>query len=306
MVTTPHITPCYLGLPMWSHSHWQQSVYQDKQQAHRLAHYAQVFNTVEGNTTFYATPKASSVNNWLDATHNDFRFTFKLPKTITHERKLLHCQPEMNAFFRALEPLHQRTGVWKIQLADHFGPASLPVLDQFLNQLPQGMSFGVEVRHKAFFAKGEHEKQLNRLLMQHHCSRIIMDTRAVFAAPPTSAAVIDAHQKKPKVPVHPIATNNHPVIRFVGGPDLQQNLQFFTNWLKPLPQWLNDGKTPYIFIHTPDNNAAPEQAIAIYQHLKQHVTQQMQLHLPEFSLPLLANKAAEAEQAQQSQLDLGI
>ena len=56
--------------------------------AERLEKYAQVFHTVEGNTTFYATPTLNTVQNWRAATHDDFRFTFKLPKAITHEQML--------------------------------------------------------------------------------------------------------------------------------------------------------------------------------------------------------------------------
>uniref|UniRef100_UPI003D0F2734 DUF72 domain-containing protein n=1 Tax=Vibrio sp. TaxID=678 RepID=UPI003D0F2734 len=49
--------PLRLGLTLWSHSDWQQSFYgSGTKPAERLEKYAQVFHTVEGNTTFYATP----------------------------------------------------------------------------------------------------------------------------------------------------------------------------------------------------------------------------------------------------------
>ena len=81
--------PLRLGLTMWSHNNWQQSFYgSGTKPAERLQKYAQVFHTVEGNTTFYATPSVSTVQNWRSATHDDFRFTFKLPKAITHHQML--------------------------------------------------------------------------------------------------------------------------------------------------------------------------------------------------------------------------
>lgn len=46
-----------------------------------------------------------------------------------------------------------------------------------------------------------------------------MDSRPLFALPPSNAAIIDAHKKKPRVPVHAIATANNPVVRFIGQPD---------------------------------------------------------------------------------------
>lgn len=205
---------------MWSHSNWQDSVYgHGTKQAERLARYATIFNTVEGNTSFYATPAQQTVMNWHSATPDSFRFTFKLPQTITHQRLLQHCGQELKDFFQIMTPLIDKTGIWKIQLAAHFGPESLPALAQFLDQIPQGLTYGVEVRHPAFFAKGDAERALNRLLIDKKVNRIIMDSRPLFALPPCNVAIIDAHKKKPRVPVHAIATANNPVVRFIGQPD---------------------------------------------------------------------------------------
>lgn len=286
-----------LGLAMWSHNHWQDSVYgSTTKQAERLARYATIFNTVEGNTSFYATPNAQTVMNWLSATPADFRFTFKLPQTITHQKQLQHCQQELLQFFQVMSPLAEKTGLWKIQLPAHFGPENLPALAQFLNQVPQGLTYGVEVRHAAFFAKGEAERALNRLLMDKQVNRIIMDSRPLFALPPANEAIIDAHKKKPQVPVHAIATANTPVVRFIGQPDdavaqlAQQgvaalpkdNDAFFDNWLTQLPLWLAEGREPYLFIHTPDNETAPELAIRLYQKLRSQIA--AQIHLTELKL----------------------
>lgn len=212
--------PIRLGLAMWSHNYWQSSLYGSGcKNNERLARYAEVFSTVEGNTTFYATPAATTVKKWHDATPDDFRFTFKLPSTITHQHQLQHCDQLITDFFNVMSPLENKVGLWKVQLPAHFGPQHLAQLATFLERLPKHFPVGVEVRHPAFFAKGEEEKALNQLLIAHHANRIIMDSRPVFAAPPTTDAVIDAHQKKPKVPVHAIATSDSPMVRFIGHPD---------------------------------------------------------------------------------------
>lgn len=291
--SSPHNpTSLRLGLAMWSHPRWQESIYgQGIKQAERLARYATMFNTVEGNTSFYATPAQKTVLNWHSATPDDFRFTFKLPQTITHQKLLQDCAQELKDFFDVMAPLIDKTGMWKIQLPAHFGPALLPVLKQFLAQIPQGLTYGVEVRHPAFFAKGDAERELNRLLIEKKANRIIMDSRPLFALPPHNAAIIDAHNKKPRVPVHAIATANHPVVRFIGQPDdtvaqlSQQGVSalpkdndvFFDNWLAQLPQWLKEGREPYLFIHTPDNHHAPELAIRLYQKLRSQIAAQIQL-----------------------------
>nr|WP_239928818.1 DUF72 domain-containing protein [Photobacterium sanguinicancri] len=282
---TIHPLPIRLGLAMWSHNQWQSSLYGSGcKNSERLARYAQVFSTVEGNTTFYATPASTTVRKWHDATPDDFRFTFKLPSTITHQQQLQHCDQLIADFFHVMAPLEHKVGLWKIQLPAQFGPHSLPALDAFLRRLPKHFPIGVEVRHAAFFAKGEEEKALNQLLITHNANRIIMDSRPVFSAPPLTEAVIDAHQKKPKVPVHAIATSDSPMVRFIGHPEDLSNDPFFANWLCRLPKWIKDGKTPYLFIHTPDNNHAPELATRLYTLLQQKCLQQ-QTNLPDVQLP---------------------
>lgn len=256
-----------LGLAMWSQTQWKYSLYGDVPISARLEKYAQVFNTVEGNTTFYALPKLPTAMAWRDAVPDNFKFTFKLPKQITHDLQLQNAQSDLKHFFNIMTPLIEKTAMWKIQLPAQFGPSSLPMLERFLQQLPKDFIYGVEVRHRAFFNKGDHEKTLNRLLIANQCNRIIMDSRPLFAAKADTPAMIDAQQKKPQVPVHPIATAHQPVVRFIGQFDPQINLAFFQRWRIKLAQWISEGKQPYLFIHTPDNIQAPELALSCYRAL---------------------------------------
>ncbi|MDW2244998.1 DUF72 domain-containing protein, partial [Vibrio sp. 1287] len=213
----------------------------------------------------------NTVQNWKAATHDDFKFTFKLPKAITHEQMLRGCNEQLRDFMKIMEPLHERVGQWTIQLPAAFGPEYLERLKKFCASFPPNFPLGVEVRHMAFFSKGEEERALNQWLVENGIDRIIMDSRPVFAAKPDNEAIIDAQMKKPKVPVHAIATASHPMIRFIGHPEEQQNYDFFVPWLSKLPQWIAEGKQPYVMIHTADNIIAPELAANIYKNLQKHV-----------------------------------
>ncbi|OEF10423.1 DUF72 domain-containing protein [Vibrio genomosp. F10] len=265
--------PLRLGLTMWSHSEWQSPFYgKGTKPAERLEKYSQVFHTVEGNTTFYATPSIPTVLNWKAATHRDFRFTFKLPKFITHQQQLRQCQAELREFLTTMSPLHDRIGQWTIQLPHSFEPSMLPTLQKFCTYFPKDMQLGVEVRHLGFFNKKDEEKHFNQWLVEEGINRTIMDSRPVFSAPPTTEAVVDAHQKKPRVPVHAIATAENPVIRFIGHPEQDANVAFFEPWLKKLPIWIAEGKQPYVMIHTPDNVEAPQLATRLYDKLAEEVS----------------------------------
>jgi len=257
-----------LGLAMWSQTQWKQSLYGDTPISARLEKYSQIFNTVEGNTTFYALPRLATAMNWRDAVPDTFKFTFKLPRQITHDLQLQNAQSDLSHFFNLMAPLIEKTAIWKIQLPAQFGPSALPSLATFLQQLPANLQFGVEVRHREFFNKGEAEKALNRLLIAHHCNRIIMDSRALFAALPNTPVLIDAQQKKPNVPVHPIATADQPVVRFIGQLDADLNSAFFQQWCNKLALWIAEGKQPLVFIHTPDNVFAPELAVRLNEMLR--------------------------------------
>jgi len=190
----------YIGLPQWSHPKWARLGIQG------LEDYARYFNCVEGNTTLYALPKAEIVARWREQTHDDFRFCFKFPATISHQAALRNCDDLTQEFFTRLSPLADRMGQFWLQLPATFGPQALPALWEFLDGLPKAFTYGVEVRHGEFFAKGEAETQLNRGLHARGVNRVILDSRPVHSAIPSNQAIIDAQRKKPKLPVHAVVT----------------------------------------------------------------------------------------------------
>lgn len=255
----------YIGLPQWHHSAWNSIG------LHDLADYARYFNCVEGNTTFYALPKPEIVMRWRDMTHDDFRFCFKFPSTISHKAALQNCQPELDAFYQCLTPLENRIGQLWLQLPATFAPRDLDRLWQFLDALPKGFDYGVEVRNPLFFNKGEEERALNRGLHQRGINRTLLDSRPVHHATSVTEAVLEAKRKKPQLPVHAVVTATRPIVRFIGGDNLAVNQQWFTQWIKKLVDWQQQGHAPYLFIHSPDCSDAPQQAQALWRTLRQHL-----------------------------------
>lgn len=212
---------------------------------------------MEGNTTLYALPKAEIVERWRAQTTDDFRFCFKFPATISHQAALRQCEDLTQEFFTRLSPLAGRIGQYWLQLPATFGPQDLPALWAFLDGLHGEFTYGVEVRHPAFFAKGDAEQALNRGLHQRGVNRVMLDSRPVHSAIPTTQEIIDAQRKKPKVPVHALVTAENPMVRFIGSDDMARNAEFFEAWLGKLADW-QQTTTPYLFLHTPDIAQAPE------------------------------------------------
>lgn len=222
-----------------------------------LQEYAQIFNSVEGNTSFYADPKPSSIAKWRNDVPADFKFTFKIPKRISHELALQNCQRELTRWLTLFEPIFDKVGQVMLQLPQACSPQFLPQIEAFCALLPKELPLGIEIRHLAFFDKAYHERCFNQFLINNQYNRIMMDTRPLFSEAATNEAIIDAQRKKPRVPLHVIATGNAPVLRYVGCSDLQANRQFYAPWLKKINHWLDEGKTPYVFFHTADNYDAP-------------------------------------------------
>ncbi|WP_343711023.1 DUF72 domain-containing protein [Kosakonia radicincitans] len=250
----------YVGLPQWAHPKWVRLGIDS------LEAYARHFNCVEGNTTLYALPKAEVVARWYAQTNDDFRFCFKFPATISHQAALRNCDDLTAEFFSRMSPLAGRIGQYWLQLPAVFSPRDLPALWAFLDALPGEFTYGVEVRHPLFFAKGEEEKALNQGLHARGVNRVILDSRPVHSAIAHSEAVIEAQRKKPKVPVHALVTAHHPMVRFIGSDNMAQNRQLFAVWLEKLPLW-EQTTTPYLFLHTPDIAQAPELVETLWQDL---------------------------------------
>lgn len=251
----------YIGLPQWSHPKWVRLGITG------LDVYARHFNCVEGNTTLYALPKPDIVARWRDQTHDAFRFCFKFPATISHRAALQNCGDFTAEFFQRLAPLADRIGQYWLQLPATFSPRDLPALWAFLDALPAEFTYGVEVRHPQFFAKGEEEQRLNRGLHDRGVNRTILDSRPVHGAPARSEAMVDAQRKKPRVPVHAVVTASSPMVRFIGSDDMVQSRSLFADWLKKLPAWTGRA-TPYLFLHTPDIAQAPELVDILWQDLR--------------------------------------
>ena len=214
--------PYYLGCPSWSENAWREGLYpQNARPTDFLSLYAQVFNAVEGNTTFYARPAPTTVQRWAQSTPEQFRLTAKFPRDISHGgdlREQLHAAED---FLQLLQPLGVRVAPFWLQLPASFGPQRLAELVSFIDALQRPLA--VEVRHPEFFARGDAERLLNRLLMDRGVERICLDPRALFSCHSSDPAVLHAQSKKPRVPPRPAAFTQCPQVRFIGRPELEAN-----------------------------------------------------------------------------------
>jgi uncharacterized protein YecE (DUF72 family) len=266
-----------VGCAMWALKSWRGRYFPATTPPGRdLQAYRQWCTAAEGNTTFYGLPSAETVARWAADAPEGFRFLFKAPRTVTHDRRLRRCEAEMVEFLDRLAPLGPRAEPISIQLPATFGPSDLPALEAFLIRWSERCALAVEVRDAVFCQGGDDERRLNDLLAAHGAERVIIDTRAVFAGPRTTPEEQEAFARKPRLPVRPVAIGPNPVVRFVGQTAPEANPGWWAKWVPKVAQWIEEGRAPMVFIHTPDNLVAPELARLFHREVA-HLVPDLQL-----------------------------
>jgi uncharacterized protein YecE (DUF72 family) len=262
----------HVGCAMWTHAPWQgRYLPHPLPPRDRLHAYATWCNAVEGNTTFYATPSLDTVRSWAGQTAPDFRFLLKMPRVITHERCMTDVSDPLRGFLAAMEPLGGRAHALWIQLPPSFGPADVGTLTAFLRQLPGGYRYAVEVRHRAFFTDPRAEGTLEQALGGVAAEWVPFDTTVLFGRPPTSDVEREAWGKKPRVPRRSRALTAHPVVRYIGRDDPELTATGWQPWVDTVAGWLGEGRSPTVFIHTPDNADALALARRFHQDVRSRV-----------------------------------
>jgi uncharacterized protein YecE (DUF72 family) len=160
-----------IGCSGWNYRDWRETVYPEGLPAKRwLEHYATLFGTVEVNNTFYRLPTVSAVEGWVEQTPDDFVFTVKSSRFLTHMKRLTDMGAGVERFYERIEPLVEagKLGPVLWQLPGNFHRDD-DRLASALEQLPDGRHC-FEFRHPSWFA-GE----IYDLLRTHSVALVIGD-----------------------------------------------------------------------------------------------------------------------------------
>ena len=147
-----------------------------------LQFYSQVFSSVEINTTFYGIPRPSTVETWARVTPDDFVFTAKMPKEITHEHRLTNSLRALYEFLGVMSRLAEKLGPILIQLPPTVHSGYRKPLEELLAALPPDQQFAVEFRDDSWIRQDTFE-----LLRHHRVAWCITDTDLMPAVPETTA-----------------------------------------------------------------------------------------------------------------------
>ncbi|MCS7214839.1 MAG: DUF72 domain-containing protein [Thermodesulfovibrio sp.] len=142
----------YIGTSGWQYGHWKGIFYPEGlKYSDWLNYYCKYLSTVEINVTFYRDVKPSTFQRWYSLTKEDFIFSVKLSRQITHFKRLKVDKALIDEFLNKYSNLKEKLGVILIQLPpglkfDRF------LVDKFLYLLDKKYKYTIEVRNKTFIS----------------------------------------------------------------------------------------------------------------------------------------------------------
>ena len=162
-----------LGTSGWSYEEWEGPFYQ-KGEKRKLRAYCRVFPTVEIDSTWYRYPAKGTVMGWLKYSPSGFVYTAKMPKLITHEKKLGlkgDIDDDLQAFFEVMRPLQLggKLGCLLIQLPPSYA-YNLENLESFFQKLEPQFRFAIEFRNLSWM-----KKDIWQLLTKHKVAYVNVD-----------------------------------------------------------------------------------------------------------------------------------
>ena len=203
------------------------------QNASRLTYYSTLFNSIEINSSFYKIPMPATVARWRTSVHDNFRFTFKLFRAVTHEKDLKYDPDLIPKFLEAIAQTGTKNGCILVQLPPKLTNASTPGLEHLLNALKLSDSTGlwnvaVEFRHKSWYTDETYD-----LLQAYGCSLVMQDM-------PTCATPLRE------------STSKVTYVRF-HGPTGNYRGSYTDDFLREyagyIQDWLTEGKTVYVYFN---------------------------------------------------------
>ncbi len=146
---------CYVGCSGWQYGHWKGLFYpEDLPRKSWLGFYTQHFNTVEINSTFYHFTKEKTFQKWYDSTPENFMFSVKANRMITHNKKLVGVEELVKEFYKNVSALKEKLGciLWQLPPSIHMD-RDLEKVKNFLDLLDRNFRNVIEFRHKSWFCE---------------------------------------------------------------------------------------------------------------------------------------------------------
>jgi len=262
----------FIGTSGFYYPHWIGNFYpQDLERDKFLSFYSQRFNTVEINSSFYHILKPKTVENWSKKVPENFVFSFKMSRFVTHIKKLACEKESLGLFFNSLTTFKspKTKQLILIQL-----PPSLKInrerLINFIEMLPKNFLYAFEFRHQTWFDEG-----IYKILKKVNIAMVLSDspmknTKTTIEKPARldkfnndRTSQVKALRFRRLWPYANVNTANFFYIRFHGSQSLfsssytNQELKFYVSLIK---EKLKKGMNVYAYFNNDAHGWAVENA----------------------------------------------
>jgi uncharacterized protein YecE (DUF72 family) len=249
-------TPFYSGtsglaLPV------RQSLYPTEFQGKsRLAYYASLFNSIEINSSFYKNPKMSTVRKWADSVPDNFQFTFKLSKAITHAKGLDFKAEDIDNFMETIAHIGNKKGCLLVQFPPGLKIEKCNQLQNLLIRLERAKPCDTWKTAMEFRNPSWYHDEVYDLLSQYKVSVVIHDLPA--SATPLTTSTADFRYLR----------FHGPGGRYRGS----YSIDVLYQYAQSIKAWRSEGKTVYFYFNNTMGDAVKDlQTLNEYLHNNQSV-----------------------------------
>lgn len=236
----------YIGTSGWNYKHWKEPFYpEDLPQNQWLEYFKEYINTVEINNTFYNTPSKETFEHWRDTVPDDFAFSIKVNRYITHMKKLKDPEESLKSL-EFYDILQEKIKVVLIQLPPNWG-FDEKRLRNFVKKLPAKFNYTMEFRDRSWI-----NKTTASILNDHNIAFCIYELGG-FESP------------------H-IVTADFVYIR-LHGPERKKykgkyNMQQLNDWARQINQWRVKELDVFLYFDNDEQGFAAQNAMELQELLK--------------------------------------
>jgi uncharacterized protein YecE (DUF72 family) len=231
----------HVGCSGWHYEHWRGLYYPEALSKSKwLSFYAQQFNTVELNNSFYHLPSEKAFTAWRESTPHNFTFAVKVSRFITHIKRLRNLGSAVETFLSRAGFLGEKLGPLLYQLPPTM-KRNDDLLQNFLSSLPPKYQHVVEFRHESWI-----DDAVFDILGRYNVGLCVFDMPG-FSCPP-------------------VATGDFAYVRFHGSQGLYSSCysdQELSRWAQSIARLGQNLKACYIYFNNDAEAFAVENAITL-------------------------------------------
>ena len=155
----------YVGCSGWFYWHWRGRFYPENSRPDTwFRHYLASFNTVELNAPFYRWPHIANVRGWVRQAPENFRYSIKVNRIITHEKRLVRTRMLVEEFCRFSEILGEKLGCFLFQFPPSYRYTASR-LRTITTQIDPSFRCAIEFRHASWWRERVYDGLRNRGLI---------------------------------------------------------------------------------------------------------------------------------------------